>query len=269
MGLLVGAAGGAVLFILLALALPESVTFLLARRTEAGLRRANRVLSSLGHAVPITASGAGATTRATYADLFKSGGAGATVRLIIVNVLLAMAAYFLLNWLPQLVADAGFPPATGGFVSAASGAIGLAGGLILGVLAARLPAVRLAAAGAAGMGIALAVVGLIPPVLALFVISAGAFSFCLAGTTGVFYGVLASYFPPLLRASGMGLVMGVGRIASAAAPALGGLMFSHGLARGTVSLVFAGGPLVAAVLLLGFRPRREAIDLVPAAGTRA
>ena len=104
------------------------------------------------------------------------------------------------------------------------------------------------------MALALASIGLIPPVLSLFLITAGAFGFCVSATTGVFYGILASSFPSLMRASGMGLVMGVGRVASAVAPALAGWLFAQGLTRATVSLMFALTPLLAAGLIVGFRP---------------
>ena len=56
-------------------------------------------------------------------------------------------------------------------------------------------------------------------------------------------------FPASLRASGIGLVMGAARIASAAGPALAGVMFAHGMTRASVSLIFAVGPLVAAILI--------------------
>lgn len=67
--------------------------------------------------------------------------------------------------------------------------------------------------------------------------------------------------PPLMRASGIGRGMGVARIAIAIAPALPGRMFAQGLTRRAVSLMFAVGPLVAAVLRAGFRPARTNIEL--------
>lgn len=263
---LVGAIAGAALFVLLALSLPESPTFLMARRPQQALARLNSVLAALGHKALAAFPDPSAPRRTAYGDLFAAGLGAATIRLIAVNLLIAMAAYYLLNWLPQLVADAGFPAATGSFVSAASGVIGLAGGVTFGALAARLPATRLVAATAVGMALALAAIGMVPPVLALFVITAGIFGFFVSGTTGVFYGILASSFPPLLRASGMGLVMGVGRIGSAMAPAIAGWMFAHGLTRGVVSLMFAVGPLLAATLIIGLRPSRAGSRLIPTPG---
>ncbi len=251
---LTGSMAGAALCALVALTLPESPSFLLARRPAGVLARLNEVLRKLGQPELLELPEQSGSERPAYRDLLAPEWRSTTLRLTAVNLLLAVAAYYLLNWLPQLVADAGFPVATGSFVSAASGLVGLAGGVILGALAARWPAARLAATTAVGMALALSGIGLIPPVLALFLVAAGAFAFCVSATTGVFYGILASSFPPLMRASGMGLVMGVGRVASAVAPALAGWMFSQGLSRATVSLMFAVTPLLAAGLIAGFRP---------------
>jgi hypothetical protein len=66
---------------------------------------------------------------------------------------------------------------------------------------------------------------------------------------------MADSFPASLRASGMGLVMGVARIASAFAPALAGIMFAHGMTRASVSLIFAVEPLVATLVIGTFRRR--------------
>jgi AAHS family 4-hydroxybenzoate transporter-like MFS transporter len=95
-------------------------------------------------------------------------------------------------------------------------------------------------------------------VLNWLILSSGILGFCLAGTTGMIYTILATTFPPGLRASGMGFVMGVMRIASAFGPALAGVMFAHGMTRTGVSLVFAVGPLVASVLIATL-PKRTGI----------
>ena len=71
----------------------------------------------------------------------------------------------------------------------------------------------------------------------------------MAGTTGMFYTLLATTFPAGLRASGLGFVLGIMRIASAAGPALAGFMFAQGMTRAGVSLIFAIGPVIAAILI--------------------
>ncbi|MDI1363258.1 MAG: hypothetical protein PSX79_00020, partial [bacterium] len=109
------------------------------------------------------------------------------------------------------------------------------------------------------LAIALCAIGLAPPVLAVFAVAAGAFSFFLSATTGMTYGVIADSFPPLVRATGVGVVMGISRFASALGPALGGWMFAAGLTRAEVSVGFAALPVLAALLMIRLPNRRSGV----------
>jgi MFS family permease len=244
-----GSIAGLVLFAVVFVLLPESPAYLIARRTPDALERTNRVLSSLGHAAMSALPAEGDQQAVRYSALFAPGLRAVVVRLTFAAVLIATASYYILNWLPAMVVDAGFTPAQGSLVSAQSGMIGFIGGVIFAAFASRFPPKKVAAFAMTGAGLALAAVGLVPPAIHWFVLSAGVLGFCLAGTTGMFYTILANTFPAGLRASGMGFVMGVMRIASAAGPALAGVMFAHGMTRASVSLIFAVGPLIAAALI--------------------
>lgn len=254
---LVGAIAGALLFALVAVVLPESPAYLAGRQPRNALARLNAVLQRLGHPPVAQLPPAQEEARKSYTGLFRRGMAGVTLRLIAVNVLVATAAYYLLNWLPQMVVDAGFPVETGSFVSAVGSAIGLVGGTLFGALAMRFRANRLAAGAMLAIAASLVAFGFAPPFLPLLIISAGIFGFALSGSTGTLFGILATSFPPELRAAGTGLVMGVGRIGSAAGPALAGWLFAAGYTRLSVSLVFAVAPFVAALLIATLRPVRR------------
>ena len=251
-----GSLAGAVLFMLVLLTLPESPTYIIARRAHDALENANLVLSRLGHAAMSELPAAVDRRQTRYRALFEPGLRPVVLRLTATSILIATASYYILNWMPQLVVDAGFTPAQGSLVSAQSGLIGFLGGVIFAVFASHFPPIRVAAVAMTGAALALIAVGLVPPALHLLVLSSGILSFCLAGTTGMIYTILATVFPPGLRASGVGFVMGVMRIASAAGPALAGVMFAHGMTRASVSLIFALGPLVAA-LLIATMPKRS------------
>ena len=150
----VGAAAGTLLLAGLVPILPESPAFIVAGRAApprgggqhppAG-GRPNPALAMRGHPPLREVPPAAETGRRSYAQLFAPDMAAVTMRLIAINLLVAMPTYYLLNWLPQLVADAGFPPATGSLVSALSGLIGLGGGVSMGALAGRLAPTRSAA----------------------------------------------------------------------------------------------------------------------------
>ncbi|MEG3126118.1 MFS transporter [Sphingomonas sp. GB1N7] len=246
---------GLALFVLVVLALPESPAFIIARRMPDALAKANRVLFGLGQPAMTELPLAPDRTQSRYGSLFKPDMRRIVFPLMATAILIATSSYYILNWLPQMVVDAGFTPAQGSLVSALSGVVGLLGGIGFAAFASRFPPTRVAAIAMTGAAIALVAVGLVPPVIPLFVASAGILGFCLAGTTGMLYSIMADAFPPALRASGIGLVMGAARIASAGGPALAGLMFAHGMTRAGVSVIFAVGPLIAAVLIGTLRLR--------------
>lgn len=246
---LAGSIAGVLLLGIAALLLPESPIYLIARRKDDALDRTNRVLAGLGHPAIAALPLATDAKETRYRALFEPALRPIVIRLTATAILIATASYYILNWMPQMVVDAGFTPAEGSLVSAQSGIIGLVGGICFAAFASRFPPTKVAATAMVGGALALAAVGLVPPVLPLFVLSAGVLGFCLAGTTGMMYTILATTFPPGLRASGMGFVMGVMRISSAAGPAIAGVLFAQGMTRASVSLAFAICPLVAAALI--------------------
>ena len=254
----IGALAGAVLLVVAAFALPESPAFLMDRAPKDALRRLNGVLRRLGRPPLSELPEPVRAERASYRALFTQEMAGVTLRFALVYLLVVTAAYYLLSWLPQLVADAGFAPSTGGLVMASSSLVGIPAGLIFGVLAARLGALRLASWGMIGFGASLAALGLVPPVLALLILAASACGFFLQATTAVFYATMASTFPPLTRVSGMGFVMGFGRLFSGIGPFLAGVLFASGWTRPGVSIAFAAAAAAGGLVLIASRRRLSA-----------
>jgi MFS family permease len=244
-----GSIAGLVLIVVVFLTLPESPAYLIARRSHDALERTNRVLSRLGHSAMSELPAAVDRQTIRYRALFEPGLRPIVLRLTATATLIATTAYFSINWLPAMVVDAGFTPAQGSLVSAQSGMIGFVGGVIFAAFASRFPPNKVAATAMAAGAVALVALGLVPPALHLFVLTAGVLGFCMAGTTGMMYTILATTFPAGLRASGMGFVMGAMRIASAAGPALAGVLFAQGMTRAGVSIIFAVAPVVAAVLI--------------------
>jgi MFS family permease len=153
-----------------------------------------------------------------------------------------------------MIADAGFSPSDASQVSAIASLVGVVSSVVLGALANRLGPVRVASGTMIGFGLAIAVFGITPPVLPMLTLAACASGFCLSATTAVFYSTLAVSFPPNIRVSGIGFVIGIGRVSSVLGPAIGGWMFAAGLAREEVLLVFAVVPVIAGLILATSRP---------------
>lgn len=230
--------------------LPESPAFLLARGRPDALAKINALLSRCGHAAVSALPVPPAPGSSGYRALFARGMAATTLRLTLANGLYVMTVYYVLSWLPQLVADAGFKASTASLVSALANLVGAGGGLLLGVAARRFGLPRLVVGALLGLGLSTALFGFTPPSLPLLFAAAAVCGFFLvAGITGL-YATVAATFTPQSRASGSGFVIGIGRATSATAPYIAGWMFAGGLSRAQVSLTFAGCALLAGGVLM-------------------
>ncbi|MFP4906344.1 MFS transporter, partial [Paraburkholderia sp. BR14261] len=120
------------------LALPESIQVLLFRgrgeHTQACVRRnLSRVAPAL--ALPAGVQFTSVETRSRgvpFVELFKEGRARVTVLLWVVNFSNLLAMYFLSNWLPTVIRDAGYSTRTAVFAGTALWGGGVIGTLLLG-----------------------------------------------------------------------------------------------------------------------------------------
>ena len=168
-------------------------------------------------------------------------------------MLLVMASFFLLSWLPQFITSSGFSPASASIVAATTASVGILSGMLIGAAAMFDKPARIAGLCTILAGLAIALVGGIPADLTLLTLAAATFGFFLSPSIGLFYATMADAFPPLSRTSGMGLVLGAGRVAGALGPALAGWLFAAGWQRWDVCALFAAGPVVGGVILLTAR----------------
>lgn len=246
---LTGAVGSAALIPLVALALPESPAFLISG-SRADLARLNTVLIRCAQAPLNALPPAPAVRTSSYRAIFAGEQRAITVAMSAVNMCSAIATYYFLSWLPQLIADAGFSASSGSRVSALASIAGIIGGILLGVLAQRFGPIRLTAGMMIGLACALTALGFVPARLELLVPVATAGGFFLFSAAAGFYATLASAFGDATRATGSGFVIGVGRVSSALGPIVAGFLFAAGLGREEVSASFGALTLVAASVLL-------------------
>lgn len=234
--------------------LPESISYLLTRTKGGSLQRINRALGALNRPrldrlpqSPAKSHPPRAAHRHNY---------GALAHVTAINFLFAMAVYYILSWMPQMVADAGFSEADATRVSVMASFCGVLGGLLLGWAAAHMPLKPLVVTAFAGLGVAIALFGATPPNLLWLSLAAGATGFFLyPGAVGA-YNVATASFPAASRATGVGIVVGIGRGGSALAPLIAGFMFSNGFERTGVSAVMAAAAILAGLLLV-FLPLKQ------------
>jgi benzoate transport len=233
---------------------PESISFLMHKRPPDALDRINATLQRMGHARIDALPEPEPRPRAVpLAQLFAPALARTTVLLTLAYLAHIMTFYFILKWIPKIVADLGFAPslAAGVLVWASIG--GAIGSLILGLMTARVPLASLTIAAMLLSTLLVFAFGQGQSDLGtLSMIAAFAGFATNAGVVGL-YAVIAASFPTRVRATATGFVIGIGRGGSALAPALAGFLFAAGYGLSTVAALMALGSIVAAAALAGTR----------------
>lgn len=247
---LFGAFIALILLPLVIVGLPESLAFLMERREARSLERVNALLRRFHCGVVAALPPATPKQAAPYREIFRPAQRARTLRITTVNLLYLVTVYYVLSWLPQMIADSGFSASTGSALSALANMVGVVACFAAGLAATRLRLRSLGAAMMIGLSLATIAFGYTPPSLPLLATMAGITGlFLYSGILGL-YTTIVETFEPASRATGVGFVMGVGRASAALGPALAGALFGLGAGRGAVSAAMAGASLVAGLLIL-------------------
>lgn len=255
-----GALAALVLMPIVAWLLPESLSWLLSQRRADTLARVNVVLARFGHS-PLARlpDPTHATARRGYRSLFSESLRGVSLWMAGVNALFVLTVYYVLSWLPQMIAEAGHSAASASRASAVLSLAGVFGGLAIGAVAQGQGLRGPTSVAVVGLGIAMIGFGLAPASLPWLMFASALCGFFLFGASAGLYATVATSFPDEARATGTGFVSGSGRVTSALAPTLAGLLFVIGFDRAQVSAAFGACSLAAgAVLFFGWRRFRAA-----------
>jgi AAHS family 4-hydroxybenzoate transporter-like MFS transporter len=248
-------AGGVIPLLLLPLLLvllPESVRFLALRGDQAGIAR---ILGRMRSTATWngTVSAQTSEQRVPAAALFTDGRALGTCLLWATLFLTLLLTYFLVNWIPIITRQAGFPIQSAVLAVAMLNLGAVVGSILLGRLADRFgPAGVIAVAFTCG-ALAIAGIGQVGGSTSLLYAStflAGFFS--IAGQMCT-VALCASFYETFLRSTGIGWSMGVGRIGAIVGPVLAGVLLASGVAAPLLFIVAGCTSLGAAltVALIG------------------
>jgi benzoate transport len=245
-----GAAVTATLIPITYFLMPESVHWLARKQPNGALEKINRAMARMGHpavsALPVISAD---VRKRSVTDLFGPG-------LIAITVLSATAYffhittfYFILKWVPKIVADFGFAASSAAGVLVWTNVGGALGGATLGFLTLRFGVKGLTIAVMVLSTVMVALFGQTPPELQRLSMICAAAGFCTNAAIVGMYAIFAQVFPTHVRASGTGFAVGVGRGGSVLAPIIAGFLFEAGYALPTVALLMSMGSLVAAGVL--------------------
>ena len=218
----------------------------------------NRSCSQRGRAASGT-TGNTPKREGVISALFSGGRATTTVLLWVSYFFTLIVLYFLQNWLPTVVVGAGFTREAASQVQIAFNVGGIIGSLGAGFVMDRGP--RRAGLAFLYLGLIGSMVGLAYTKsftgLVLGGLGGGLFSI---GGQMVLYGLAPTFYHTLIRGTGVGAAVAVGRLGSIVGPAAAGLLLSAG--SGTTAVISATFPgiVIAALAAQWLLFRKQAPD---------
>jgi AAHS family 4-hydroxybenzoate transporter-like MFS transporter len=227
-------------------ALPESVRFLSVRGGADD--QARRILARLAPdvdaaSIDLSTPAGGRLAGAPVKHLFTEGRAAGTVLLWVPFFMNLLILYFVLSWLPALLRQAGMPVAAGitaVFLFSLGGIIGtLAQGPLMKAIGTHRVIVVEFVASVALVALAAAVF----ESYALMMTVTFVLGVCVQGAQAGLNALSAMYYPTVIRSTGVGWALGVGRVGSIVGPVIGGWML--GL-QWTPQQIFTAGAVPAA-----------------------
>lgn len=239
-------------FVLSIFLLGESREFLVRRQAPGDLERLNRLHRKMGIAGlaempprPQAAAKRGGAMRSMLAPEMRTQ----TILIWVVSATYAIVGYFLMNWKPTILANAGLSPSLAAASGIITGACGALGHLAMGVLGRRVGEGRLTTIFFGGAAVTLVIFGLLPPVPVELLAMAGLTTFFVVGAyTGLFL-VAVLMYPPDVQNAGVGFIVGFGRIGAIAGPMIGGLLLSAGFGRMNIYFIFSAIAVIPVVTM--------------------
>lgn len=253
--------GAAVTFLFIPViyfAVPESVHWLARKQPADALERINRAMQRMGRAAVTALPVLQAEERRRHiGDIFSSRLLATTLLITCAYFLHTITFYFVLKWVPQIVVQFGFNPASAGNVLTWASVGGVIGGVLFGFLTLRANLKLLTMFALMCAGIFVAAFGRTPPdlvIMSALVTVAG--TFCSAGVVG-FYALMAQLYPTHARAFGTGFVISVGRGGAALSPIIAGVLLDADLRLPVVGMVMGSGSIAALAVLSFLRTQRN------------
>lgn len=218
----------------------ESPEYLTSRQPRNALARVNSILTLLKHpplhALPPQSA---KRTKTSIAALLAPDIRRTTILIWIASLTYAVVGYFLMNWKPQVLVNAGLTPTQASYVGIINGVFGTVGHLSIGLLSRWIEETKLTGVYFALLVVTLVVFGTIPPSPTLLLTTSGVLTlFTVGAYTGLFL-VAIKFYSTEMRNSGVGFVVGWGRVGAIIGPMLGGLLIGAGFDRVMTFAVFA------------------------------
>ncbi|WP_115275552.1 MFS transporter [Pseudomonas putida] len=247
----VGGVAPLVLLPFLFMWLPESLARLFsAKHLGASLNRMLNVLVPQW-TPPTPVMKHGKSQKVNFVDLFRYGYLKPTIFIWCTCISSFILLYFIVSWLPTLLGEAGFSSSAASLTTSSFLASGTVGAIAFSYLADKVTSkVRLLGKIMFVCGIATAAIGYNHGTPALTVVAVMVAGFCLIGGQLTLNAVISNFYPPHIRATGLGWALGIGRLGSISGPLVGAILIAMQLPLTNTMLLAAVPALLAALFVM-------------------
>ncbi len=259
----IGAAAPLLVAVILAIWLPESIRFLLARNI-----RHDEVRQILERIAPgKIPAGARLITKAQEAavgapvgQLFRKGRAVPTLLLWVPFFMAFMVLVTVTFWTPAVLHSVGFSLSAAALIVGFNNGGSIAASALSGWLVNRFGAFRILVPGFVLGGAALAWFGQATSSVTTLCVAALLAGFFVGGTGTGLIAVAADMYPTAIRSTGIGWAMGMGRVGQVFGPVLTGVLVGLGFTVVGIFYAAAAPCLIGAVFLLLFKAAKRSIS---------
>jgi MFS family permease len=237
------------------------VHWLAQKQPPGALGRINRALARMRHAVIAALPTIPADMKKrSVRDIFAPELIATTVLSSLAYFFHILSFYFLMKWIPKIVADMHFTPSEVSGVVIWANVGGALGGTVFGLLSQRIGLKPLTISVMLLSTVMIILFGRAAPDLNELSLLCAAAGFCTNAAIVGLYAIYAQAFPTHVRATGTGFGIGVGRGGAILGPITAGYLFTWGYPLPTVAIYMAMGSLVAAgvLTLLKLKPDQPA-----------
>lgn len=242
---------------------PESVHWLARKQPPGALEKINATFARLGHqTIGVLPAITEAARKRSIGDIFTAGLLATTLIVTFAYLFHITTFYFIIKWLPKIVADMGFAASSAAGVLTWANVGGAAGGALFGLLTLKMNIKPLTITILLVSVVMVSLFGRTPADLQILSLLAAVAGFCTnAGVVGL-YAIFAHAFPTHVRAFGTGFAIGIGRGGAVVSPVIAGFLFVAGNSLQTVATVMALGSLFAAgaLMFLKLKPEHDAVE---------
>ena len=243
------AAGSFGLLLAIFVFLPESLSFLLRRKPQSpaiGHIAARLGVTDIGQ---FAKAANVAAPPAKLRDLFTGQGLMTTIYLWTAVAFGYFVLYFVISWIPTLVAQAGLPVDKAIFAGATYNFGAFLGTAFMGWLAIRFRVKGVVLTLFVCAAAMLVIFGGVKMPVLPTLLAAALVGITVQGGFNGFWALAAKIYPPEVRATGIGWALGVGRIGAVLGPIVGGVLIGAGASMALTFVFYAAIALVAALLV--------------------